>query len=499
VANVLAEAVQRKQAELAVRATAQELSLIFNKVFDIVIYLSVEGNERYRFLKVNDAFFKATGLSSEQVLGKLITEVIPPGSHSLVLEHYGKAIAQKRTVRWAETSVYPAGNKHGEVSVTPVFDKTGTCTHLVGIVHDVTERREAEMATEKERKQLRDVIDSLSIFVGLFSTDGIVLEVNRAPLEASGLSREEVMGKFFWETPPWSYSPAVQARLRDALARAGRGEVVRYDEVVRMAGDQLRVVDTIFSPLRDANGEIVQIVGSGGDITKRQQMEEDLRGSRGELRSLATNLRTAREQEAKRISREIHDQLGQALTGLQMDVTALRRTVEKNGQAALTRKLDEMAKAIEETLQTARRVAAELRPAILDELGLTAAIEWQTRQFEERSSIFCNLVLPAESPVLEPERATAVFRIFQEVLTNVSRHANATEVSVELRVDPGKLVLQVRDNGVGIEKIELARMRGHGLVGMQERALEAGFDLEVRSAAGEGTTVIIEVSTGGGP
>jgi signal transduction histidine kinase len=184
-----------------------------------------------------------------------------------------------------------------------------------------------------------------------------------------------------------------------------------------------------------------------------------------------------------------------------MDVSAVRRDLERTGSAhepdVVLKKLDAMAKAIDETLETARRVAAQLRPAILDELGLTAAIEWQAREFEQRSSIFCNLVLPSDEPELDPERATAVFRILQEVLTNVTRHAKATEVSVELRVAEEAVTLEVRDNGVGIEQLELARVRGLGLLGMHERAIAAGLRLEVQSQPGQGTAVTVEIPLGG--
>jgi signal transduction histidine kinase len=179
---------------------------------------------------------------------------------------------------------------------------------------------------------------------------------------------------------------------------------------------------------------------------------------------------------------------------------SLRRAMEKRRQskqqAVTVSKLNMISEEVEKTLQIARRVASELRPAVLDSLGLAAAVEWQTREFEERSSIFCNITLPEESVELDPERGTAVFRIFQEVLTNIVRHARATEVSVVLRMTPEAIVLEISDNGVGIESSKRSHLEGHGLLGIQERALAAGLRVDLTSESGEGTRTTIEIPTG---
>ncbi len=329
--------------------------------------------------------------------------------------------------------------------------------------------------------------------------NGIVTSWNRGATKIFGYTAEEMMG-----TSIRRILPADRPREEDMLLNRIRGgESMEHFETtrVRKDGRQIKVSLTV-SPIRSAAGEVIGASKTARDMTEERRMEAELRGSQSQLRSLATNLRTAREDEAVRISREIHDQLGQALTGVQMDVMSLRRAMEKRRQskeqAGTVAKLNMISEEIETTLQIARRVATELRPALLDSLGLAAAIEWQTREFEERSSIFCNITLPEESLELDPERGTAVFRIFQEVLTNIVRHARATEVSVVLRMNPAAIVLEVSDNGVGIEPSKRSHLEGHGLLGIQERALAAGLRVSLTSEPGQGTCTTIEVPTGGG-
>jgi len=329
--------------------------------------------------------------------------------------------------------------------------------------------------------------------------NGIVTNWNRGATKIFGYSAEEMIGRSIRRIIPADRPEEEEALFK----RIRKGESVEHFETMRVRKDGRHIMVSLsVSPIRGAAGEIIGASKTARDITEERRMEAELRGSQSQLRSLATNLRTVREEEAVRISREIHDQLGQALTGVQMDVMSLRRAMEKRRQskeqAGTVAKLNMISEEIETTLQIARRVATELRPALLDSLGLAAAIEWQTREFEERASLFCNITLPEESVELDPERGTAVFRIFQEVLTNIVRHARATEVSVVLRMNAGAIVLEVSDNGVGIEPSKRSHLEGHGLLGIQERALAAGLRVTLTSEPGQGTCTTIEVPTEGG-
>lgn len=220
------------------------------------------------------------------------------------------------------------------------------------------------------------------------------------------------------------------------------------------------------------------------NVTDREQ--------RAELRALVTRLRTVREEERTRLAREIHDELSGNLTALKMDVSLLPARAVK-GQAAFAEKLASMSELIDTTLARVHSIVTELRPVILDKLGLIAAIEWQASQFQERSGIVCETHLPAEEIAMDPDRGTAVFRIFQESLTNIARHADASKAAVDLRREADNVILAVRDNGKGIDEQLIYGHHSLGLLGMRERALSFGGTVEVRALPGDGTLVTLKI------
>jgi PAS domain S-box-containing protein len=227
-------------------------------------------------------------------------------------------------------------------------------------------------------------------------------------------------------------------------------------------------------------------------VSERKRAEARLRESREQLRNLAARLQSVREEERAHIAREIHDELGQSLTGLKMDLAWLASRLPED-QPWLREKPQDMRRLIDATIQTVRKIATELRPGILDDLGLTAAIEWQAQEFQARTGIACEFISRLEEFPLERDRSTAIFRIFQETLTNVARHAQATRVSVSLRAHNGSLVLEVRDNGKGVTAEELADPQSLGLLGMRERALLFGGEVSISGQPGAGTTVTAQI------
>jgi signal transduction histidine kinase len=227
----------------------------------------------------------------------------------------------------------------------------------------------------------------------------------------------------------------------------------------------------------------------------RRQAEEELRVSREQLRNLSTHLQFVSERERASIAREVHDELGQALTALKMDLRWLSRRLSEE-QAPLRAKIDAMSKLIDTTVRSVQRISAELRPAVLDDLGLAAAIEWQAGEFEQRSGITCRAVLPADDMALDRERATAVFRVFQESLTNVARHSGARKVEVTLEKRGGRAVLTVADDGKGIGDERMKSPASLGIIGMRERVAAFGGTLAVAHRAGGGTSVTASIPLG---
>jgi signal transduction histidine kinase len=243
----------------------------------------------------------------------------------------------------------------------------------------------------------------------------------------------------------------------------------------------------------DAEGRPRTMTGVALDITARQAIEDELRGSREELRRLSSHLEAAREGERTRIAREIHDELGGAMTSLKMDISRLQRNAAAMTPELLQERTAAMTQLINDTIKTVRRIATELRPGVLDDLGLVAAIEWQLAEFQTRSGIECRLEMQVEDVELDADRSTAIFRVFQETLTNVARHAEASHVTVALEAEDHHLVLRVQDNGRGISAQDLAGVRSLGLLGMRERVRLLAGDLNIQGAPGQGTTVHVRI------
>jgi len=219
---------------------------------------------------------------------------------------------------------------------------------------------------------------------------------------------------------------------------------------------------------------------------------ERLRESEDKLRRLAAHLISVREEERAHIAREIHDELGQVLTGIKMEVGWLQKRLK---EPALLEKTESMSKLIDSTVQTVRKIATGLRPEMLDDMGLVAAVGWQAKEFQKRTGIRCRAKLPPESKY-DLEISTCVFRIFQEILTNVARHARATRVDVELSVTEERFNLEVVDNGVGIADSDLHGRKSLGLLGMQERAMLFGGEVGITGTPGQGTRVSVSIPIG---
>ena len=225
---------------------------------------------------------------------------------------------------------------------------------------------------------------------------------------------------------------------------------------------------------------------------ERQRAEDKLRRSLDQLRALTTYLQYVREEERTRIAREVHDNLGQALTGLKLDMSWIATKVARSAKPVQD-KVKTMVDHIDETIQLVRRIATELRPGILDSLGLVAALEWQANDFQTRTGIPCHVTSTVDDSQLSQQVATVFFRIYQEALTNIIRHAKASRVDVRLSDENEALVLTVKDDGRGISEEEIANTRSIGLVGMRERAMLIGGEITLQGAPGKGTTMTLRV------
>jgi PAS domain S-box-containing protein len=305
-----------------------------------------------------------------------------------------------------------------------------------------------------------------------------------------------------------TYANASACQLLPWLSSYARGERTDVPEHSWLAG--LRempgdIADTVTKPFErrfELDGRWYQqaiyfvapfgrVRSYGVDITDRKRAEDELLNSVTQMRALAAREQTVREQERQSVSREIHDELGQALTAIRLELSAWMGDLPP-GQQRSPRAASLMS-LIDETIQSVRRIATSLRPGILDDAGLTPAVEWAVEEFASRAGIKYRLDLPSDDLRLDPELSTALFRILQEALTNVARHANATELTVRISMETGSVRLEIHDNGQGITGAQLSHSASVGILGMQERARLLGGELIVRGSPGKGTTVTVRI------
>jgi PAS domain S-box-containing protein len=352
------------------------------------------------------------------------------------------------------------------------------------VLTDFTARQQAELELREAGLFNQQIVHSAREGVIVYGRDQRYQVWNPYMEHLTGVPASQVLGRPPLEVFPFLREAGVMERLERALA----GEALPsldFPYHIPQTGRSGWASDNC-AALRNAQGEIIGAIATVRDITVRKRTEE-------ELRALAARLQAVREEERTRVAREIHDVLAQELTRLKLDVVWLNRhlalPLDADKQKAVREKLTVMTAVTDMAIQSVQKIATELRPVVLDSLGLCAAVEWQARDFQARTGIACTATVPEQDVPLDRDRSTAMFRILQESLTNVLRHAQATRVDVLLRPEAGQLVLRIQDNGCGIRPETLSNPMSIGLAGMRERALLLDGHLEIRSQPESGTTI----------
>jgi two-component system sensor histidine kinase UhpB len=384
------------------------------------------------------------------------------------------------------------------VAISAIFINWNGKPATLNFLSDITDRKQAEKTLKESEERYRSLVDNAheAIYV---AQDGMIKFINRAGVEIAEQSEQELISRPFIEL----IHPDDRAMAGERYLKRLKGEVLKSRYIFRIItkNDNIKWLE-VGSALINFEGRPATL-NVVTDITDRKQVEEELRISRSQLRALATRLQQIREEERLMVAREIHDEMGGGLTGLKMDLSWLLR---KMGDAdpceervALMDKIHTSNALIDQMIKVVRRISADLRPSVLDDLGLIAALSWQAQEFTSRTEIQCEFVTHIDYINLEDETATGVFRVFQEALTNVMRHSQATKVAVVLREDERSLfgdeslVLEIRDNGRGITEEEILNPESLGLLGMKERVLAFRGELRIFGEPGGGTVLVLKI------
>ena len=381
-----------------------------------------------------------------------------------------------------------------------IKDDAGRIISVVGTFTDTTERKRAEEALRQAKENFRLSFENSPLGIRIVTMGGETIYANRAILDLYGFDSMEEL-KSTSVTKRYTPESFAAYQIRKEKRIRGDDSPPEYEvDIVRKNGD-VRHLHVIRKEILWDGEMQFQVIYQ--DITDRKRAEEELRASHQQLRALARRQQQMREEARVAMSREIHDELGGGLTGLKMDLLWLLNKsyeTEKGGkdQLLLMNKIKMSSELIDHMIQVVRRVATELRPSVLDDLGLIAALEWQLQEFTRRTNITHEFVTKFNDVTLEEATAVAVFRIFQEAMINVAQHSGATKVAVAFREDETlfgdkAFILEIMDNGRGITEEELRSLRSLGILGMKERSLVIGGGLRIAGNPGEGTTVILRI------
>jgi PAS domain S-box-containing protein len=363
---------------------------------------------------------------------------------------------------------------------------------LALVYRQVTERRATEGALHNVEARVGSIVEAaMDAIVTVDESQRVVL-FNAAAETMFGCPREQAIGAPLARFIPERFRPEHERHIRrfgESGISSRRMGVQRIVSGLRSDGTEFPI-DASISQITESGKKLYTVILR--DVTERMRAEEALRRSREELREFASVANSAREQEKTRIARELHDELAQALTALKMDVAWCTEQLSPE-QRTLSGKLAAMQTMLDGTVAATRRIAADLRPLMLDDLGLVPAAEWLVQNFTERTGIHCELAVGTPDLELADPHASAVFRILQESLTNVARHARASRVEVTLDSEDGVVTLMVRDNGSGFSTGEPRKPHSYGLIGVRERAYLLGGEVRIESEPGRGTTVEVRI------
>jgi PAS domain S-box-containing protein len=481
---------ERKQAEFALRKSEDHFRLVIDTIPTLVWSALPDGSVEY----INQRFREFSGRSLGEARDWRLSSFVHPEDLEAIAERWRMSLATGKPYEVEGRLQSATGEYHWFLSrAVPLRDEAGAIIKWYGTQTDITERKQAEEASRKSEDRLRLVIDRIPTMAWSLRADGVMEFISQRWIDYTGVSLEEESK----EPTQVIHPDDVPRALQDWATAVAFGLEFENELRLRGADGNYRWFLIRTSPVHDEKGNIVKWYGVSTDIEDRKQAEDRLKATTEQLRALSASVQSAREDEGTRIAREIHDELGAALSSLRWDLEDIDEAISgppsRAQLATLHKKIEAMIDLSDATVNTVRRIASELRPTALDEFGITEAIRWHAQHFQARTGITVNCDSLLEDLDLSREQATGIFRISQEALTNVLRHARASRVDVTMKREAGSLVVTIRDNGQGITAEEKSRPQSLGLLGMRERAHLIGGVLDISGSAGVGTVVTIQL------
>ncbi|GEM_PF-2665062 len=495
------EVVERRQAEEAARASENLWRTIFNDAAVGIALVDKSG----RPVESNPALQRLLGYTEEELRSMSFVEFTHPDDVDADTSLYRELMEDRRDYYQMEKRYVRKDGQAvwGNLIVSIIRDEHGLGQFAVGMVEDITHRKRAE---EENQTLLHDLGERVKELTALHGAARI--------LQKEGADTSEVLREMASLLPPaFQYPEVTAARIRLGQTEAMTPDFTDSAPTLRAefttADGKSGSIDVVYNedcPPEFEGPFLIEeraLINTLADMLRtsydRKQAEEQLRATSEQLRALTRSLNSAREEEGIRIAREIHDELGSAMTSLRWELEScdkiLSEPPDRLQPQSMREKIAAMIRLTDATINTIRRISSELRPSVLDDLGLAEAIEWQAQQFQSRTGIICRCDCALDSLDLDGERSTALFRIFQETLTNVLRHAQATRVDIRIEAENGELILTISDNGVGITESQKSASRSLGLLGMRERAHLVGGEIQITGIAGKGTAVTVRVPT----
>jgi PAS domain S-box-containing protein len=466
--------------------------LLFKQLWDI----SVDGmrltDEQGNMIAVNKAFCKTVEKTKEELVYQSFPVIYHRREQKKALEMYKHDLQHNAIKTHFEHERVLWNNKKVWFDFTNSFiELPGFGKIVLSIINDITAKKIAEIDLQKSKERYELLFNSANdaVFICHLNPDNHFekfIEINNLACSLLEFSKSELSALDFYQIIPPKSVYTIQSAIEKLI-----NENHTIYELELLKKDRRPIPVEISAHLFKFENKPT-VLSIARNLTNRRKSEKQIHKSSKLLRDLSSRLQDIREEERTMIAREIHDELGQNLTVLKMQISLLSNKLLEN-QDHLKDKLLSAANLIDQTVESVQRISSKLRPGILDELGLIPAIEWQSQEFEERTGIKCNYTLPSEELKLDRDKATALFRIFQEALTNVVRHADAQRVSILLRKINNSLLLEITDNGRGIKESQMKNTGSLGILGMQERAIVFGGEVMINGVPDKGTNVKVRM------